>query len=71
MRSPEIQTTENTLDEINPQSPHKAGFISQVGRDYGITDPDLPYKRLLYGLALVILAAFLFVAAIYYRVINP
>ncbi|ABA22181.1 conserved hypothetical protein [Trichormus variabilis ATCC 29413] len=71
MRLPEIQTIENTLDDINRQIPDKAESITSVGRDNKINDPDLSYKRLLYGLALVILAAFLFVAAIYYGVINP
>lgn len=71
MRLPEIQTIENTLDDINRQIPDKAESITSVGRDNKINDPDLSYKRLLYGLDLVILAAFLFVAAIYYGVINP
>ncbi|MBE9008306.1 hypothetical protein IQ259_25395 [Fortiea sp. LEGE XX443] len=80
MRSPENQRTkivnnipsaENTFDYTNTQNLSKSQPMIQVQNDNIITDQDLPYKRLIYGFTLVILTAFLFIAAIYYGIINP
>jgi hypothetical protein len=80
MRSPENQTTKiiknitstkKALDYQYPQNTSEYQPRTQVQKDNIITDHDLPYKRLFYGFTLVILTAFLFVAAIYYGIINP
>ncbi|MCG6137555.1 MAG: hypothetical protein MET45_23465 [Nostoc sp. LLA-1] len=66
-----ITSTENTFDEINAQNPSKSEPMTQIQKDNVITSQDLRYKGLFYGFILVILTAFLFVAAIYYGIINP
>lgn len=79
MKSQETQnTTENNLpvvedtpNYINPQEPGKSEPMTQVQSDSVITNQDLPDPRVRYGFTVVILAAFLFVVAIYYGIINP
>ncbi len=73
MKSQENQNrkTENTPDQINPQEPGKSEQMTQVQRDNVITSQDLPDPRVRYAFTVVILATFLFVAAIYYGIINP
>ncbi|MBD2561766.1 MULTISPECIES: hypothetical protein [Nostoc] len=80
MKSQETQNTttennrpvaEDTPNYINPEEPGKSEPMTQVQRDNVITNQDLPDPRVRYGFTLVILAAFLFVVAIYYGIINP
>lgn len=66
-----IPSTEKSLDYPNPQNTSKSQPMTQVQKDNIITDQDLPYKQLIYGFTLVTLTAFLFVAALYYGIINP
>ncbi len=79
MNSQETPTTaennysdiENTPDYMNPQKPGKSEPVTQVQADNVITNKDLPDRRVRYGLPVLIFAIFLFVAAIYYGIINP
>ncbi|MBG1241943.1 hypothetical protein [Nostoc sp. NZL] len=80
MKSQETQntTTENNLtvaedtpNYINPKESGKSEPMTQVQSDNVITNQDLPDPRVRYGFTLIILAAFLFVVAIYYGIINP
>lgn len=61
---------EKELGYVKTTESRKSEPITQVQKDHVITDEDLPDPRLI-GFALVVLTAFLFVAAIYYRIINP
>ncbi|MCC2693435.1 hypothetical protein [Nodularia sp. LEGE 04288] len=66
-----IPSIENTPAQINYQNPSKSQPMTQLQKDNVRTNQYSPYKRLVYGFILVILTAFLFVAAIYYGIINP
>lgn len=73
MKSQDIQNTktENKPENTNLQGTEKSEPITQVQRNNVITDRDLPNPLVRYGFAVVILATFLFVVAIYYGIINP
>ncbi|BAY24024.1 hypothetical protein NIES2100_38170 [Calothrix sp. NIES-2100] len=80
MKSQETQNakTENNLppvketpDHLYPQESMKPEPVTQIQKENVITSQDLPDSRVRYGFTLVILASFLFVAAIYYGIINP
>ncbi|MBD2778452.1 hypothetical protein [Iningainema tapete] len=78
MKSQETQTTtENNFSSDNaPETEYwnsntrKDESVTQVQRDNVMLRKNLPDIRLIIGLTLVI-GAFLFVAAIYYGIINP
>ena len=56
---------------MSPKKPRKSEPITQIQRDSVITDQDIPDVKFRVGVTLVILIIFLFVAAIYYGIINP
>ena len=87
MQSKETETTETQTTEtennaslvkktpepdyMSPKKPRKSEPITQIQRDSVITDQDIPDLKFRVGVTLVILIIFLFVAAIYYGIINP
>ncbi|MDF2387769.1 hypothetical protein JMG10_40380 [Nostoc ellipsosporum NOK] len=65
-----LTLAEKELDEMKTTETAESEPITQVQKDSIITAGDLPDPRFI-GFAVVILTAFLFVAAIYYGIINP
>ncbi|BAY12578.1 hypothetical protein [Calothrix sp. NIES-2098] len=63
--------TENKPDHMNTENPSKSEPMTQVQKDNVINSKDLPDRQFSFGFPLLILAIFLFVAAIYYGIINP
>ncbi|QIR40878.1 hypothetical protein HCG51_32125 [Tolypothrix sp. PCC 7910] len=62
---------ENTPDYMNSQKPQKSEPITQVQKENVITSEDLPNRRFRYGFPLIMLTILVFVAALYYGIINP
>lgn len=65
-----LPLAEKELDEMKTTQTAESEPITQVQKESIITAEDLPDPRFI-GFAVVILTAFLFVAAIYYGIINP
>ncbi|BAY30045.1 hypothetical protein NIES2107_18890 [Nostoc carneum NIES-2107] len=62
---------ENTPDYMNSQKPGQSEPVTQIQKENVITGEDLPNRRFRYGFPLIMLAILVFVAALYYGIINP
>ena len=62
---------ENTASYVNRRKADESEPITQIQEDNVLTSKDLPRPRVRYGIPLALFAILLFVAALYYGIINP
>jgi hypothetical protein len=65
-----VPLTENIPEQMNPEQTKESKSIIPVQTENITTNKDLPDPRLIIGFTLIV-ASLLFVAAIYYGIINP
>ncbi|NMG21127.1 hypothetical protein [Brasilonema bromeliae] len=65
-----VLSAENIHDYINPEKIRESEAKTQAQTDNAVTSKEALDPRLRYGFTLI-LAIFLFIAAIYYGIINP